>query len=845
LENTFPLHMSIDWIPARNITSKTEGNRGYISTTKNPSGIVEYESCIERDFLIVAIHDPTVRAIQHQPKTILYFDTKGEQHKYTPDVYLEFKDGSRLLVEIKPLDEVTKNHQKYEQRWNAARMWAESNGISFIVVTDGEIRTPRWVNIWFTLGASKSLDNDKYIQKLTLIIDPDGDEYNNLCVKAAREFGVGIGKAAQIICYAVYHGLVFVDNFSTRQLSKDTIIRRKVDKDSIPFNSLWDELLPRENGSTCEPMDLGVETNETLECVTEDEFLEKRKEMVLAWLKQPANKRTGEWRKVFCEEWGLSKSQIYRIIAQYSIEGVKGLKLRYYNSGRNKKYGGKALELMETARIHYLKAGVTFRIAYEKLDDSCKENQLDTPTLSTFKRYVYQNTISSEKARKIGTDFTRSHFTPSLNSFQGGSMPLQMVQIDNTMLDIFPVDEAAREALSTPHMTASIDSYTGMITGFTVSYFPSSAQSILEVLVQTILPKTEYTAIYETEHEWPVQGFPVVLLVDNGMDYRSTALQDFCRKYDIILEFVPIRTPRYKAYIEQWFNVLKNAMRQEPIPGFRPPLKLRMENPGLKPESEAIMTLSEIETWLYKWIVDEHQFSNQYDDHVLAPFLRLQDVKEGKTRLIFPEPRSAPSMKWEIDALHLAPLEQETRTLTKDGIQWEYLKYNSKELAEVHRTQGDGAISVRRDRRDVRSIWIQNPSSNAFIKVGLGSGWAATLLDTYGDKPVHESAWIKAVKLVKVEVKERLTPYLFKTHVSKLQRMKLIDTSKTMKKKARKELEKQREAMRRDISTKITHTEANDQSEKTATDDGHSKPRKEIDWSKITRLPTDDFYSER
>ena len=44
--------MSIDWIPksaARVIQAKERGNRGFFPSSKVPNGIVEYESCLERD----------------------------------------------------------------------------------------------------------------------------------------------------------------------------------------------------------------------------------------------------------------------------------------------------------------------------------------------------------------------------------------------------------------------------------------------------------------------------------------------------------------------------------------------------------------------------------------------------------------------------------------------------------------------------------------------------------------------------------------------------------------------------------------------------------------------------
>ena len=217
--------MSINWIPSRKIQAKERGNRGIISTSKNPLGYVEYESCIERDFLLLLIHSPSVLTIYHQYKTIHYMDKNGKDRRYTPDVYVEFRDGRRILVEIKPDEEVINKASKYDERWNAAREWAEAKGIAFMVLTETDIRTPRWFNVWFTLGSSKCSSNDSYVDKLTLLLKPDGLNYKDLCYMLSEELRIEIAKAAQIICYAIYHGLVFVDTFSTRQLANDTIIR--------------------------------------------------------------------------------------------------------------------------------------------------------------------------------------------------------------------------------------------------------------------------------------------------------------------------------------------------------------------------------------------------------------------------------------------------------------------------------------------------------------------------------------------------------------------------------------------------------------------------------------------
>ncbi len=69
--------MSIDWIPARKITPKERGNRGIFPSHKVPSGFAGYESCLERDIILLLHHAPDVKRFQHQPKTIVYKNSKG------------------------------------------------------------------------------------------------------------------------------------------------------------------------------------------------------------------------------------------------------------------------------------------------------------------------------------------------------------------------------------------------------------------------------------------------------------------------------------------------------------------------------------------------------------------------------------------------------------------------------------------------------------------------------------------------------------------------------------------------------------------------------------------------
>ena len=840
--------MSIDWIQVRKIQAKEQGNRGFIPTPKVKSGVAVYESCLERDLFLQFDHCPSVHRYQPQPITIFYYDSAGKKRKYTPDVFVKYSGHPPCLYEIKYEAEIEKNRDIYEERWAAAREWAKKNDTHFFVLSELNIRTARKSNVWFTLGSSKCTDMDKYASKLGLLLNKDGTTYHKICYLLSEEFTIEIGKAAQIICYAIYHGIIFMDTFSTKPISNDTYLRPRRFQEKTAFKPIWDLL---ENNQVLEMKDM----TKKCACLSHVENksdkisqgfyqaeVNRRLSIVQSYLKQPSTKRTPEWRAHFCKKYNLSKSTIYRWLATFKESGIDGLVPKHKDKGRKRRYSKQVLKLVEEARKLFLSPQITLKVAYRKLKEKCEKLDIKPPPYSYLEWYTYQNTSKSEFCLKDGESIYKSTYEPSYKSFQGACMPMQVIQMDNTSQDVFLVDEKVREILNTPYLTAAIDCYTRMITGFNISFFPSSSQSVLEVLTQTILSKSEYTRNYETQFEWKIEGFPVVLLVDNGMDYRSNTVRDFCMKYDIILEHVPLRTPKYKAFIEQWFNILHKALINEEIGGIRPKLKSRLLNPELKPEKKAIFTLQEIENWMYKWIIDEYHHSNMYNDLVQAPNLKMENVSNAVTSTILPSPREPPISKREKKFLLLSTMDKFSRKLKAYGVRWEHLNYNSERINSLYKQLGSVKLTIMMDRRDIRLIWIIDPVTSEPIITGLGSGWAKVIAEEHGNNPIHKSAWLKEIRSLRIENKGKISPYEYGKQISRRKRMELRDKAAKIKKSVRKSNEKRLESMRKSLSKKIEgeKPEKEGRSEKEITNS-----KKEIDWSKITSLPTDDFYSER
>lgn len=125
-------------------------------------GEVQYKSSLELIAFRYADYNKHVKSWSVEPFPIQYVKpTDGKQHRYYVDLYLEFANGKKFIVEIKPKSETTppkkpkpplksKNITRYQvamqtwminqAKWNSARLFASKNGLEFIILTENELK---------------------------------------------------------------------------------------------------------------------------------------------------------------------------------------------------------------------------------------------------------------------------------------------------------------------------------------------------------------------------------------------------------------------------------------------------------------------------------------------------------------------------------------------------------------------------------------------------------------------------------------------------------------------------------------------------------------------------------
>lgn len=113
----------------RNITGKIGSNKAW-------SGIVSYESKLERDFYFLFDYLPEIRSMDDQPITIEY-EYNGKSYSYTPDFIIYFHDDSCILGEIKYRDDLLENFGDFVHKFRAAIEYCNGfSNMKFRLFTD-------------------------------------------------------------------------------------------------------------------------------------------------------------------------------------------------------------------------------------------------------------------------------------------------------------------------------------------------------------------------------------------------------------------------------------------------------------------------------------------------------------------------------------------------------------------------------------------------------------------------------------------------------------------------------------------------------------------------------------
>lgn len=215
---------------------------------------------------------------------------------------------------------------------------------------------------------------------------------------------------------------------------------------------------------------------------------------------------------------------------------------------------------------------------------------MPVPSANTIRRRV-KSLSPADRCR-------RGEELPQINPVHGHALaarhPLDLVQIDHTPMDLILVDPTDREPIGRPWITVAIDVYSRCLAGFHVTLEAPSATSVGLCLTHAATDKASWLALRDAAANWPVQGKPRRVGVDNASEFHSQAFERGCAQHGIAIEWRPPGRPHFGGVVERVTGTLMSLVHGLPGATFSD----IGQRGRYDSDRAACLTLEELERWL-------------------------------------------------------------------------------------------------------------------------------------------------------------------------------------------------------------------------------------------------------
>jgi len=399
---------------------------------------------------------------------------------------------------------------------------------------------------------------------------------------------------------------------------------------------------------------------------------------------------------------GVSRTTIYEWRARYSAD-------RRVSSLLPKQKGRPTGKRPLDARVNAIISELidTFYLTSEKprlsdlvgrIHTACHNAGLAKPAWRTVKRRIGDLDLRNIALRREGVAAAIA-LDPAVGSYSA-ALPLDVVQIDHTVVDVFIVDEISRQVIDRPVLTLAIDVCTRMVTGYYVGLDDPSTTRTGVTFAHSVFEKDKWLADRKLELPWPVAGLPRSVHVDNGSDFRghdfTRALEDFGVK----VIHRPIARPHYGGHIERLIGTTMGALHLLPGSTFSSVQK----RGGYPSEARATLTLKELDAWLAYEILGKYH--NRVHSALKRPPAAVWAELAPVARLRIPGDRMA-------FLVHLLP--SQWRLVRRDGVHLFGIRYWSDALTQFI-VRDIGKLQVRYDPRDLSSVYVRLPGEDRYVE---------------------------------------------------------------------------------------------------------------------------------
>lgn len=390
--------------------------------------------------------------------------------------------------------------------------------------------------------------------------------------------------------------------------------------------------------------------------------------------------------------------------------------LKRYDESESAKYryrnrSKKPLSLSESKAItslekYYLdEAQETLADVYSRYSELSKIEEFKPVSISTFRRILNKEFSAFEitKARK-GAAFAIKQLRATMK-YQHPTRVYEVLELDHTVFDFVVVSADRMVVIGRPTLVCVTDVASKYIVAAHLTFQPPSVQTVMAALKMAILPKDMEDQKYSCLSEpWLGHGIPETIILDNGMENHSKAIQQFFvqTQMAINVEYSGRRRPYHKPHIEGFFSRAMGSLKTAHG-------RVKKHSDGDirdLADASAVLTLNELRDHFYRWIEQVHNRRPNSRTRVVP---REQFI-EGMKNL---PPLSIPLGPEYFDFFASPEL---TRQVAAGGIQFMQLTYGGAAVLELRKQYGESfRTKIRYNPEDLAAIYVLDPSTDMWL----------------------------------------------------------------------------------------------------------------------------------
>lgn len=474
------------------------------------------------------------------------------------------------------------------------------------------------------------------------------------------------------------------------------------------------------SGLSHPPADKPLTVNVPIEGVREKDWeIAKQRFEIIKPLIKPY--RTKKELKEISDKTGISVSTLYLWIDRYSKTGTLISLVPNYTEkgGKGKSRLDPQVEKIidDFVNNEYLtKQKKSVVKVAEDITMHVKLAGLPAPSINTIRNKIKMLSPAQVYKSRRGRSEFLNNFCPVKDSFEA-EFPLQIIEIDHTPLDIIIVDDYLRKPIGRPYITIALDIYSRMVFGFYVSLQAPSFFSVGQALYMGIMPKNNYLESLGVEGAWNIYGLPknTTIHLDNAAEFRGEALKRFGEEFNIGIDFRPKGAPYYGGHIERIVKTINMRIHNLQGSTFSNP----KERGQYDSEGKAVFTIKEIEKWIAEFIVNFYH-KTVHSEIGMTPEKKFEIGILGNDET---PGTGLPDIidKEESERIRITLLPFVERTVQKDGISFEDIKYYSDVLRKYIRIEDANKkrklFTIRFDPRDISKVYFYEPDLRTYFQI--------------------------------------------------------------------------------------------------------------------------------